>query len=157
VAGGHDTTDVLLGLLHAADPVTSAVTAAHPQLTPDAVRDATTRPGPAGGQSPGRPAPDLRRVQRDFTARWRPLVRGGQLRPGRRLGCGELWLITLERSAGSRALVQTLGADPDEVRRTVLRAMTPASSPVPDWPARPPAPTRPGLLDQFLRRGRRAG
>src|SRR3954463_7145513 len=84
-----ETTHVLVGLLRTADPVTQTVTADHPQLTADAVCAALgavpRRPVDEGGGAPpvGRstpePAAEFRRASRDFTAKWRPLVRDRQL------------------------------------------------------------------------------
>lgn len=161
----YETSHVLVGLLRTADPVTQTVTADHPQLTVDAVRAALgAAPGqprgegggapPAGGSTP-EPAVEFRRASRDFTAKWRPLVRNRQLRPGLKLGTGELWLSVLEPAAASARIVAALGTDPDGVRPLVLATMVLDGASVPDWPTTVPAGVVRRLLDRVLGGGRR--
>ncbi len=157
----YETTHVLVGLLRTADPVTLTVTVDHPQLTVDAVRAALGQPRwegggapPAGGSTP-EPATEFRRASRDFTAAWRPLVRARRLRPGLKLGTGELWLSVLEPAAASARIVAASGAEPDDVRHLVLATMVPDGAPVPDWPTEVPAGAVRRLLLRVLGRGGR--
>lgn len=160
----YETTHVLLGLLRTGDPVTSTVTADHPQLAVDAVRAALGAPpmqapvvgdGARGRRSAPEPAVEFRRAARQFTATWRPLVRDRQLRPGPRLGTGELWLTVLEPAAGSAGILAALGVELDAVRRLALAAMVPDGAPVPDWPTEAPAGVIRRLLDRVLGPGGR--
>src|SRR3954469_17475795 len=89
----YETAHVLLGLLRTADPVTETVTADDPRLTVDAARTASPMPATDvnadvehGRRSTPEPAADFRHAARRFTAKWRPLVRGRQLRPGLKPG-----------------------------------------------------------------------
>jgi len=161
----YDTTHVLLGLLKTADPVTGTVTADHPQLTEDAVR---TSLGGASGRTPEdgdpeapsrrstpKPAAEFRRAARQFTAKWRPLVRSRQLQPGLRLGTGELWLTVLEPSTASARTLASLGVRPD-VRPLVLATMVRDAAPVPDWPTEAPAGAVRRLLDRLVGPGARS-
>lgn len=160
----YETAHVLLGLVRTADPVTQSVTADHPQLTVDAVRvalgaapgqplqeDISTARGGAGPE----PAAEFRRAARQFTAKWRPLVRDRQLKPGLKLGVGELWLTVLEPATASARALASLGAEPDDVRRLVLAAMVPDGVPVPDWPTEVPTGAVRRLLDRVLGPGGR--
>lgn len=143
-AAGYGTPHVLVGLLHSGDPVTRTVTDAHPGLTVGAVHAAAGHePGPPPPAPPGRPVParEFRRAVDHVMARWRPLVRSGQLRTGRRLGCRELWLAVLDPSAASSRMLRSLGADPDELRSSVLATMVPDGRPVPAWPREAPPGT----------------
>ena len=89
-SAGYETPHVLLGLLRTRDPVTRRVTDAFPQVTADAVRQRLATAAPtdgstraSSGQRPaGEPAAEFRRAMKGFTAKWRPLVRAGRLRPG---------------------------------------------------------------------------
>ena len=145
----YETTHVLLGLLRTADPVTQILTADHPELTVDAARAALGAPSMRhpetdGGNASGRratpePSPEFRRASRQFTAKWRPLVRNRQLQPGLKLGTGELWLTVLEPGTASARVIAALGVEPDDVRPLVLATMVPAGTPVPDWPTEVPA------------------
>ncbi len=146
---GYETTHVLLGLLTTGDPVTRRVTDDFPQLTTEGVRERLSTTAPADGPAPdepGRrpvrePAAEFRQAMSRFTAKWRPLVRSGQLRPGSKLGSGELWLAVLEPGTRSAELLRSLGAEPDEIRTVVLATMAPDSHRVPTWPAEiPPGP-----------------
>src|SRR3954467_7582105 len=161
----YDTAHVLLGLLRTADPVTQTVTADDPQLTVDAIRAA---PGPpprqpleeGGGAEPGRrsgpdPAAEFRRAARQFTAKWRPLVRSRQLLPGLKLGTRELWLPLLEPATPSPRVLAALGVEPDDVRPLVLATMVPDGAPVPDWPTEVPAGAFQRLLQHVLYSGSR--
>jgi hypothetical protein len=84
------------------------------------------------------------------TAKRRSLVESGQLRSRPWLGCGELWLAVLEPSTTSSRVLQSLGADPDELRPVVLTTMVPDSHPVPPWPQDVPAGEIPVLVDSLL-------
>jgi ATP-dependent Clp protease ATP-binding subunit ClpA len=158
----YGTAHVLLGLLRTGDPVTQTVTADHPQLTVDGARAALGAPPVQvpevdDGTAPGRrstpePAVEFRRAARDFTAKWRPLVRDRQLRPGVKLGTGELWLTALEPATASAGALAALGIEPDDVRPLVLAAMVPDGAPVPDWPTEVPAGAVRRLLDRVLGR-----
>jgi hypothetical protein len=147
----YETADVLLGLLRTADPVTRAVTAEHPQLTVEAVCGALgSLPGTAAvleeddsvtsglGARP-EPAGEFRRAVSSFTANWRTLVRNRELRPGPKLGTGELWLAVLEPAAASAVLLVSVGVSPEDVRPLVLAVMVPDGAPVPAWPSAVPA------------------
>src|SRR3954454_214533 len=136
----YDTAHVLRGRLRTADPVTQTVTADDPQLTVDAIRAALGPPPrqpleEGGGVEPGRrsgpdPAAEFRRAARQFTAKWRPLVRSRQLLPGLKLGTGELWLTVLEPATASARALAALGVEPDDVRPLVLATMLPVGAPV---------------------------
>ncbi|WP_138735987.1 Clp protease N-terminal domain-containing protein [Modestobacter excelsi] len=162
----YETAHVLLGLVRTADPVTQTVTADHPQLTADAARAALgappmQAPEADGGTAEGRrsapePAAECRRASGQFTAKWRPLVRSRQLRPGLKLGTGELWLTVLEPATGSARVLAALGVEPDEVRQLVLATMVPDGAPVPDWPTDVPAGAVRRLLDRVLGSGGRS-
>jgi hypothetical protein len=158
----YETSHVLVGLLRTGDAVTRTVTADHPQLTVDAVRVALRAPevraqevddGAGGRRSAPEPATEFRRAARSFTAKWRPLVRDRRLRPGVKLGTGELWLTVLEPATGAARISAALGVEPDDVRPLVLAAMVPDGAPVPDWPTAPPAAPVRRLLDRVLGRG----
>jgi hypothetical protein len=159
----YGTTHVLLGLLRTADPVTDTVTADHPQLTVDAVRVALVAPEVRtpeadAGTAPTRrstpePAAEFRRASRQFTAKWRPLVRARQLHPGMKLGTGELWLTVLEPATASSRVLASLGVEPDEVRPLVLATMVPDGAPVPDWPIEAPTGAVRRLVDRLLGTG----
>jgi hypothetical protein len=161
----YETTHVLLGLLRTADPVTQTVTADDPQLTAEAVRTALTAPRMQppeanGGTPPGRgatpePAAEFRRASRQFTAKWRPLVRTRQLHPGLKLGTGELWMTVLEPGTASARVLAALGVDPDDVRPRVLATLVPDGAPVPDWPTAVPAGALRRLRDRVLGAGGR--
>src|SRR5690348_11281464 len=96
----YETAHVLLGLIRTANPVTQTGAADYPQLTVDAARaalGAPAMPAPEANRdtAPGRrptpePSPEFRRAAGQFTAKWRPLIRDRQLRPGLKLGTGEL-------------------------------------------------------------------
>jgi hypothetical protein len=159
----YETVHVLLGLLRTVDPVTQSVTADHPQLTVDTVRTALGTPPAAAaaasgvddGAPPNRrgtpePAVEFRQAARRFTARWRPLVRSRQLRPGLKLGTGELWLTVLEPDTASARLLASLGAEPEAVRTLVLATMVPDGAPVPNWPTEVPAGAVRRLLDRVF-------
>jgi ClpA/ClpB-like protein len=158
----YDTAHVLLGLLTTADPVARTITEEHPQLTLDAARasvsssssalngaeitavqtvgDAATKPVPA---------PEFRRAARRFTAKWRPLVRAGQLRLNPKLGSGELWLIVLEPATASASVLASLQADPETIRPVVLAAMAPDHARLPAWPTEVPVGAFRRLLDRL--------
>jgi hypothetical protein len=160
----YETAHVLLGLVRTADPVTRTVTVDHPQLTADAVRAALGGPlmqdpeadrGSAHGRrSTPEPAAEFRNAARQFTAKWRPLVRARHLHPGMRLGTGELWLTVLEPATGSARVLASLGVEADDVRPLVLATMVPDGAPVPDWPTETPTGTVRRLLDRLLGTGR---
>ena len=162
-ATGYETTHVLLGLLRTADPVTQTVTADHAELTVDAACAAlgapsTQDPEADGGNASGRrstpePSPEFRRAARQFTAKWRPLVRDRQLHPGPKLGPGELWLTVLEPATASARVLALLGVEPDEVRPLVLATMVPDGAGVPDWPTEVPA----GAIRRLLGRAPGSG
>ncbi len=161
---GYETPHALLGLLITGDPVARRVTDEFPQITTEAVRERLSTAGVAltGGSAhrePGRrpasePAAEFRQATSRFTAKWRPLVRSGRLRPGPRLGSGELWLAVLEPGTRSAELLRSLGADPDEIRTVVLATMVPDPHRTPPWPAEVP----PGAIARLVSRlaGRRA-
>jgi hypothetical protein len=162
----YDTAHVLLGLVRTVDPVTRTVTADDPRLTVDAVRAALGAPseppeadgGTAqSGRSTPQPSAEFRRASRQFSAKWRPLVRDRQLRPGLKLGTGELWLTVLEPAAASAGVLAALGIEPDDIRPLVLAAMAPEGAPVPDWPTEVPAGPVRALLDRLLRTDRACG
>jgi hypothetical protein len=165
-AAKYETAHVLLGLLRTADPVTETVTADQPRLTVDAARAAlgaspTPAPEARGDTAPGRrstpePAAEFRRAARQFTAKWRPLVRGRQLRPGLKLGTSELWLTVLEPGSASAGLLSSLGIAPEVIRPLVLATMVPDGAPVPDWPSEVPAGALRRLLDRVFGAGRRS-
>src|SRR3954471_18295145 len=121
----YETAHVLLGLLRTVDPVTGTVTADHPQLTEHAVRTALAAPSgqpqeDGDPQAPGRrstPAPgaEFRRAARQFTAKWRPLVRSRRLQPGLKLGTGELWLTGLEPGTSSARVPASPGREAGRV------------------------------------------
>lgn len=163
-ADRYETTHVLVGLVRTADPVTQTVTAHCPKLTVDAARAAALHAppmqAPGGGGRTGRPvdaepAAEFRRASRQFTAKWRPLVRSRQLRPGLKLGTGELWLTVLEPATASAQVLAALGVEPDDVRPLVLATMAPDGGSVPDWPTDVPAGAVRRLLDRVLVRGSR--
>jgi Clp amino terminal domain, pathogenicity island component len=161
-ASRYETGHVLLGLLRTADPITRTATADHPELTVDAVRAALgTPPGTAvafgdddgatpGGGSKPEPAAEFRQAAKRFTAKWRPLVRSGRLRPGLKLGTGELWLTVLEPTAASARLLASVGAEPETVRALVLAMMAPGGAPPPDWPTAVPVGAVRRLLDRVF-------
>jgi hypothetical protein len=159
----YETGHVLLGLLRTADPVTMTVTADHPQLTEQAVRTALGAPsvttqddgdrGAPNRRSTPEPAAEFRRAARQFTAKWRPLVRSRRLRPGLKLGTGELWLTVLEPGTASARALAALGVEQVDVRPLVLAAMVPDGAPVPDWPDDVPAGAVRRLLDRLLGTG----
>jgi hypothetical protein len=159
----YETPQVLLGLLREADPVTRTVTAEHPQLTENAVRaalgtSAARAPQDGGLEAPSRrstpePAAEFRQAARTFTAKWRPLVRARQLRPGLKLSTGELWLTVLEPATATAPVLAALGVEPDDVRPLVLATMVPDGAPVPDWPTEIPA----GAVRRLLGRVRDSG
>jgi hypothetical protein len=161
----YQTAHVLLGLLRTADPVTETVTADDPRLTVDAARtalgaspmqatDANAEAAP-GRRSTPEPAAEFRSAARRFTAKWRPLVRDRQLRPGLKLGTGELWLTVLELGSASTRVLAALGVEPEDVRRLVLATMVPDGAPVPDWPTEVPAGAVRRMLDRLLGAGGR--
>jgi hypothetical protein len=162
----YETAHVLLGLLRTADPVTATVTADDPRLTVDAARaalGASALPATAAdeGTAPARrstpePAAEFRHAARGFTAKWRPLVRDRQLRPGLKLGTGELWLTVLEPATTAGDVLRALGIDPDDVRPLVLATMVPDGAPVPDWPTEVPTGAVRRVLDRVLGTGRRS-
>jgi hypothetical protein len=143
-AGRYETSHVLLGLLRTGDPVTRTITASHPKLTVDAVRSVlgetpSQRLGEPADPKPGsrstrEPAAEYRRAAGQFTAKWRPLVRGKALQPGAKLGAGELWLTVLEPAAASARVLAALDVEADAVRPLVLAALVRNGAPVPDWP-----------------------
>ena len=151
-ASRYGSEHVLLGLLRSAAPVTRLVTRDHPQLSTDNVRTAVLDSGPASGEGDGSstpmPGPEFRRVMSHLTAKWRPLVRSRQLQPGPKLSSGDLWLAVLEPSASSARILSALGADPEEIRPTVLTTMVPEGRPVPDWPGE----ARTGAIERLLTR-----
>jgi hypothetical protein len=165
-AAKYQTAHVLLGLLRTADPVTETVTADDPRLTVDAARTALgaspmqatdADPGVAHGRrSTPEPAAEFRHAARRFTAKWRPLVRGRQLRPGLKLGTGELWLTVLEPGTTAAHVLQSLRIEPDDVRPLVLATMVPDGARVPDWPTKVPTGALRTLLDRMLRTGGRS-
>lgn len=156
----YETSHVLLGLVRVDDAVTRTVTTDHPQLTVDGVRAALGAPtaqarAADAGEAHGRrstpePAAEFRHAARQFTAKWRPLVRARQLRPGSKLGTGELWLTVLEPAAASARVLAVLGVEPDDVRPLVLAAMVPEGAPVPVWPSEVPTGALRRLLDRVL-------
>ncbi|WP_138760500.1 Clp protease N-terminal domain-containing protein [Modestobacter altitudinis] len=162
----YETAHVLLGLVRTADPVTRTLTADHPRLTVDAARTALGAPsmhapeadgGTAqDGRSRPEPAAEFRRASGQFTAKWRPLVRDRQLRPGSKLGTGELWLTVLEPATTAARVLAALGVEPDDFRPLVLATMVPAGAPVPDWPTEVPAGAFRRLLDGVLGSGGRS-
>ena len=160
-APGYGTHHVLLGLLRTRDPVTERLTDAHPGLTVDAVLVAVGNAGAAPTSAPSGPprrpvpAPEFRQAMDHVMARWRPLVRSGQLRTGRRLGCRELWLAVLDPFAASSRMLRSLGADPDELRSSVLATMVPDGRPVPAWPREVPPGTVGRLAARLLGHGTR--
>lgn len=155
---GYQTPHVLLGLLGTGDPVTRRVTDRFPQLTTEVVRQRLSTAARAPGERPARaeqrsrparePAAEFRQALSRFTAKWRPLVRTGQLRPGPKLGSGELWLAVLEPGTRSGELLRSLGTDPDEIRTVVLATMAPDPHRVPTWPTEVP----PGPVSRLLAR-----
>ena len=154
-APGYDSSQVLLALLRTRDPVTRRVTEDEPLITADAVRSRlhATVPTPVRGSAatPSKtpePAAEFREATTRFTAKWRPLVRARRLRPGPRLGTGELWLAVLEPGTSSARLLQSLGTDLDAVRDVVLSTMVPESLRVPEWPAEVP----PGAVQRLFGR-----
>jgi hypothetical protein len=161
----YETPHVLLGLLRIADPVSRTVTVEHPQLTVGAVRAAlgvaSGQPSDQSGSTAGdrrstpEPAAEFRQASRRFTAKWRPLVRDRQLRPGLRLGTGELWLTVLEPATASAPVLAALGVETDDVRPLVLATMSPDGAPVPDWPTEVPAGAVRRLVDRVLGSGGR--
>jgi hypothetical protein len=158
---GYDSGQVLLALLQTRDPVTRRVTEADPRITAEAVRnhlDPTRRTPEGGTRSPATavPAAEFREATSRFTAKWRPLVRARRLRPGPRLGTGELWLAVLEPGTESARALQSFGADPDAIRDLVLATMVPESQPVPEWPAEVPPGALPRLVGRLLGRHARA-
>lgn len=156
----YETVDVLLGLLRTADPVTRAVTADHPQLTWEAVGTALGKTPataaalgeddslPSGPGARPEPAGEFRRAAASFTGKWRTLVRHRQLRPGLKLGTGELWLAVLEPAAASAGVLASLGVPPEDVRPLVLGMMVPDGAPGPAWPSEVPAGPVRRLLDR---------
>jgi hypothetical protein len=162
----YSTVHVLLGLLGSADPVTRAATGAAPELTVEAVAtaldDGTGRAdGDADGGAVRSPAPapvpaaEFRRAMSGSTARWRTLVTSGRLRPGGKLGTGELWLAVLQPDTASADLLTALGAEPEGIRSSVLAAMVPAGRPVPEWPAEAPTGAVRRLIGRVLGTGAR--
>jgi hypothetical protein len=159
----YETGHVLLGLLRCADPVTTTVTADHPELSEGAVRAALrARSGrmheDGDAEAPSRrstpePSAEFRRAARQFTAKWRPQVRSRRLRPGIKLGTGELWLILLEPGTASARALASLGVEPVDVRPLVLATMVLDGAPVPDWPDEVPAGGVRRLLDRLLGSG----
>ena len=162
-AAKYETGHVLLGLLRTADPVTTTVTADHPQLAERVVRTAL---GPPSGrtredgdrEAPSRrstpePAAEFRRAARQFTAKWRPLVRSRRLQPGLKLGTGELWVTVLEPGTASARALASLGVEPGDVRPLVLATMVPDGAPLPDWPDGVPAGAVRRLLDRLVGTG----
>lgn len=151
---GYDSGQVLLALLQTRDPVTRRVTEADPRITAEAVRDHLdpTRRTPDGGSRSSAtthaPAAEFREATSRFTAKWRPLVRARRLRPGPRLGTGELWLVVLEPGTESARVLQSFGTDPDAIRKVVLANLVPESQPGPEWPAEVP----PGALRRLVGR-----
>jgi hypothetical protein len=139
------------------------VAADHPQLNVDAVRAALDDPEVQSaeadaGTPPARisrpePAAEFRRAARQFTAKWRPLVRSRQLQPGLKLSSAELWLTVLEPATASARALAALGVDPDDVRPLVLATMVPDGAPVPDWPTHAPAGAVRRLLDRLFGTG----
>jgi hypothetical protein len=156
----YETPHVLVGLLRTADPVSRTVTVEYPQLTVDAVRAAlgavSGQPSEQDGVTAGDrrstpvPAVEFRQASRRFTAKWRPLVRDRQLRPGLRLGTGELWLTVLEPATASAIVLAALGVEPGDVRRRVLATMVPDGAPVPEWPIEVSAGGARRLVDRVL-------
>ncbi|WP_369258148.1 hypothetical protein [Geodermatophilus amargosae] len=160
-ATGYDTCQVLLALLRTRDPVTRRVTEADPGITAEAVLDRLGGAGPTredASTSPVRavPAAEFREATTRFTAKWRPLVRARRLRPGPRLGTGELWLAVLEPGTGSARLLESLGSDSNAIREVVLATMVPDSQPVPEWPAEVPPGAVQRLVCRLLGRDARA-
>jgi hypothetical protein len=161
-AAGYDTQHLLLGLLGTGDPVTRRVTEGAPHLTADAVRAALTAGQPAvaaaGADSPRdrppTPAREFRRAMSDFTAKWGPLIKARQLPRRPKLSSAELWLLVLEPSALSFRLLQSLGADPRQLRAVVLASMVANSQPVPDWPDEVPMGRRRRFIAPLVRWGR---
>ena len=164
-AAKYETAHVLVGLLRTADPVTRTVTTDYPQLSVDAARAVLGVPpmqapetnGDAahGRRSTPEPGAEFRRASRQFTAKWRPLVRARQLRPGLQLGDGELWLNVLEPATASARVLGLLGIEPDDVRPLVLATMVPDGAAVPDWPTDVPAGGIRRLRDRVLGPGGR--
>jgi hypothetical protein len=162
----YQTAHVLLGLLRTADPVTETVTADDPRLTVDAARTAlgaspmqathANAEAAPGRRSTPEPTAEFRSAARRFTAKWRPLVRDRQLRPGLKLGTGELWLTVLEPATTAAHVLQSLGIAPDDVRPLVLATMVPDGARVPDWPTEVPTGALRRLLDRMLRTGGRS-
>jgi hypothetical protein len=160
-ADHYDSQHVLLGLLLTGDPVTRRVTEKAPQLTVDAVRAPLTAGRPAvvadGADFPeGRPptpAREFHEAMGHFTAKWGPLIKARQLPRRPKFSTAELWLIVLEPSTLSSQLLQSLHADPQELRTLVLSTMVTDSQPVPDWPDDVPA----GKVQRFLTHLSRSG
>jgi hypothetical protein len=158
---GYDTGQVLLALLQTRDPVTRRVTEEDPRITEEAVRDRLGSAWPVPDGAPSSPATavpaaEFREATTRFTAKWRPLVRARRLRPGPRLGTGELWLAVLEPGTGSARALLSLGSDPDAIREIVLATMVLESQPVPEWPTEIPPGAVQRLVGRLLGRGARA-
>jgi Clp amino terminal domain, pathogenicity island component len=159
---GYDTQHVLLGLVSTGDPVTRRVTEGAPHLTADAVRAALTAGQPASAAAgadslrdrPPAPAREFRRAMRDFTARWGPLIKARQLPRRPKFSSAELWLLVLGPSALSSQLLQSLGADPQELRAVVLATMVADSQPVPDWPEEVPMGRHQRFIARLISWGR---
>jgi hypothetical protein len=158
---GYDTCQVLLALLQTRDPLTRRLTEADPRIATEAVSDrlhvarATPDGGSTGSATPV-PAAEFRQATTRFTAKWRPLVRARRLRPGPRLGTGELWLVLLEPGTDSARVLQSLGADVDTIRNAVLATMVPDSQPVPEWPTEVPPSAVQRVVGRLLGGGARA-
>jgi ATP-dependent Clp protease ATP-binding subunit ClpA len=155
----YETGHVLLGLLRTADAVTATVTLDHPRLTEAAIRTALGAPSgrtqedgdheARSRRSTPEPSAEFRRAARQFTAKWRPLVRSRRLQPGLKLGTGELWLTVLEPGTASARALASLGVEPVDVRPLVLATIVPDGAPVPDWPDEVPAGGVRRLLDRL--------
>lgn len=166
--------DVLVNLFGETDAVSAAVWAAHPRLTRERVEEAaagtvddTARLARLGLH------PDLVDRARRFAAGARragPMGMTVELDRGMRdavaklfvvqrrwtvsdpAGAGYLWLSVLEPTASAHRVLAALGERPDDVRATVLGAMTEPVGPVPAWPTEGRLPALLGLVFRVIDR-----